>query len=47
MSFFYSRNFSKKAVIVSLISISGRENEVGDKSKGKKEFLKEKKGDAK
>lgn len=46
MSFFYSRNFSEKEVIVSLTSISGRENGVGNKSNDKKELLKEEKGDA-
>ena len=45
--FLYSRNFFEKAVIVSLISISDRENGVGDKSKDKKELLKEEKSDAK
>lgn len=45
--FLYSRNFSEKEVIVSLTSISGRENGVGDKSDDKKEFLEERKSDAK
>lgn len=44
--FLYSRNFSEKEVIVSLTSISGRENGVGNKSNDKKELLKEEKGDA-